>query len=102
MYKKVYTKALGFSPGDFIPSEISGKQAVDIHHIVNREHRIENLMAVTREEHMEYGDKVVHMVPLLEKHRQYLRANRVEYDEEWFDRWINEYTHRGELKKKLK
>lgn len=101
-YKTVYTKALGLTPGDYISSELSDRPAVDIHHIVNRENRIENLMAVTREEHLEYGDKVEPMAELLTIHRQFLDENRVEYDAGWFDRWINEYKHRGELKKELK
>ena len=42
-------------------SEISGLPAVDIHHIISRgrggDNSIMNLMAVTREEHIKYGDK---------------------------------------------
>ena len=48
---------------DFIPSEISGKRAVDIHHIDARgmggsdKDDITNLMALTREEHILLGDR---------------------------------------------
>lgn len=58
--------AFGYDVSDFIPSEISGKRAVDINHIDARgmggdpngdKDVIENLMAVTREEHVKYGDK---------------------------------------------
>lgn len=48
---------------DFIPCEICGARAVDIHHIENRgsggsktKDHIENLMAVCRKCHIEYGD----------------------------------------------
>ena len=48
---------------DFIPCEICGARAVDIHHIENRgsggstnKDVIENLMAVCREDHIKYGD----------------------------------------------
>lgn len=53
-----------YSPGEFIPSEISGKPADDIHHIDCRgmggsknKDSIDNLIALTREEHEKYGDK---------------------------------------------
>ena len=48
-YKKVYCDALGYDPSDntqYIQSEISGGVGVDIHHIDNREDRIENLMCL--------------------------------------------------------
>ena len=48
---------------EFIPCEVCGARAVDIHHIENRgsggaknKDRIENLMAVCRSCHLEYGD----------------------------------------------
>ncbi|MBT7929876.1 HNH endonuclease [Candidatus Peregrinibacteria bacterium] len=52
---KIYLKHFGYGEQDFIPSELSGMQAVDIHHIQygrgKRKDVIENLMALTREEH---------------------------------------------------
>ena len=47
-------KAFGYYEGDFIPSEISGQPAVDIHHIEKRgkgKDVPELLIALTREEH---------------------------------------------------
>lgn len=35
-YVKVYMDYFGYSEGDFIPSELSGLPAVDIHHIEAR------------------------------------------------------------------
>jgi hypothetical protein len=61
-HTKIYMKAFGYDVSDFIPSEISCQKAVDIHHIVSRKRGgkdvIENLMALTREEHEKFGDKV--------------------------------------------
>jgi hypothetical protein len=53
-----------YTESDFIPSEISGERAADIHHINCRamggskdKDHIMNLMALTRKEHEKYGDK---------------------------------------------
>jgi len=60
-------------------SELSGLPAVDINHIECRgmggskeKDNIENLMAMTREEHEEYGDKKQHLEYLKEMHRNYI------------------------------
>lgn len=71
----------GFTTGDFIPSEISGRPAADIHHIKSRgmggdptgkRDVIENLMALTREEHDRYGDKAQYVDWLKDVHRSYM------------------------------
>lgn len=97
-YTKVYFEAFGYDYEDdsvFVPSELTGKKAVDIHHIIGRgkcgENRIENLMALTREEHVKYGDKVSSMVVLLEIHRDFLGKHNIEYDNNWFEKWITHY-----------
>ncbi len=91
-HTKIYMKALGYSGEDFIPSEISGNRAVDIHHIeckgsggnpLGDKDRIENLMAVTREEHVEYGDKKHYMKYLFETHYIFLKSNGVKFDESY-------------------
>jgi len=54
-YKKKYLKHFGYGEQDFVPSENSGKPAHDIHHLLFKSlggtDDIENLMALTREEH---------------------------------------------------
>lgn len=90
-YKKTYCKALGLERGEYFPCEITGSPSIDFHHIVTREDRIENLMALTREEHTDKGEKKKYMVYLLETHRNYLDMNRVPYEPEWFDNWIHHY-----------
>lgn len=91
LYVALYMAKFGYGDSDFIPSEISGDRAVDIHHLENRgaggtktEDRIENLMALTRAEHIEYGDKKQHMKFLLETHRDFLENSGVKFDREWF------------------
>lgn len=54
-YVQTYMDFFGYVEQDVILSEYSGKPADDIHHIVFRSHggddSIENLIALTREEH---------------------------------------------------
>ena len=89
IHTKIYFKALGYDESDFIPSELSGKQAQDIHHIeckgmggnpLKDKDRIENLQAVTREEHIKYGDKQENMYYLYTKHYEFLVNNGVRFD----------------------
>lgn len=65
----------GYGPEDYIPCEVCGNKAVDIHHIVARgmgsgkgKDEIENLMGLCRPCHVEYGDKKQHMDFLMTKH----------------------------------
>jgi len=90
-YKQVYCDAFGFDVGDWIPCEVTGKTAIDIHHIVTREDRIENLMAVTREVHAEFGEIKSCMCELLRRHRDVLTMRKIKYDREWFRQWIKHY-----------
>ena len=60
----VYFNHFGYDISSFIPCEVCGKTAVDIHHIECRgiggskaSDNIENLMALCREDHIKYGDK---------------------------------------------
>ena len=93
-------QALGYEEGDFIPSEISGQRAVDIAHIVCRGmggnpegdlDRIENLMAQTREEHIQLGDKRHTTAEQFRKHRDFLELNGVRFDYDWMDAQIARY-----------
>ena len=63
-HTKVYLNHFGLTGDEFIPCEVCGLRAVDIHHIDCRgmggskeKDNIENLMAVCRECHVEFGDK---------------------------------------------
>jgi hypothetical protein len=64
---KLYLSFFGYDTSDFIPCEVCGKQAQDIHHIEARgmggsklADHIDNLQALCRECHIEFGDKKQH------------------------------------------
>jgi hypothetical protein len=72
-----YFNHFGYDISDFIPCEVCGKQAVDIHHIEARgiggskeADNIENLMALCREDHLKYGDK--------KQYKEYLKTIHAE------------------------
>jgi 5-methylcytosine-specific restriction endonuclease McrA len=74
---------MGYKNSDFIPCEVCGRQAVDIHHIKARgmggskdKDEIENLMAVCRSCHLEYGDKKQWVDFLTDKHKEKLNDHR--------------------------
>jgi len=54
-YKKDFIEHFGYGMQDYVPSEVSGLPAVDIHHVVFKSQggtdEIDNLIALTREEH---------------------------------------------------
>lgn len=62
-YTKIYLDHFGYDTSDFIPCELCGSEAKDIHHIQARsiakskENDITNLMALCRKCHYEFGDK---------------------------------------------
>ena len=69
----------GYGEQDFISSEISGARATDIHHIdckgiggSKEKDCIGNLMALTREEHIKYGDKKQYIDFLTTIHRNFM------------------------------
>ena len=90
-HTKIYLDSLGYDTCDFMPCEITGSRGVDIHHIVNRENRIENLMLLTRVKHIELGEIKSKMCYLLETHRDFLEVNGVKFDNNWFEEYINKY-----------
>ena len=77
-HTKLYFTYFGFDQSDFIPCEICGSQANDIHHIECRgmggtkePENIDNLQAVCRNCHIEYGDKKEYKEFLKEVHNDY-------------------------------
>ena len=78
-HTKVYLKGMGYDTTDFIPCEICQAKAVDIHHIDSRgmggsktADTIENLMALCRHCHNEYGDLKQHKEMLKATHNHHL------------------------------
>jgi len=81
-HTKVYLKEMGFSTTDWIPCEVCRATAVDIHHIESRgmggsktADTIDNLMALCRECHVEFGDKKHYKELLVATHA--MRLNRI-------------------------
>lgn len=72
----IYLNYFGYDTTDFIPCEVCGSQAVDIHHLEcrgmggskNADH-IENLQALCRKCHITYGDKKQHKDFLIITHQ---------------------------------
>jgi hypothetical protein len=91
-HTKIYINSFGYTDTDFMPCEITGCRGVDVHHILNRENRIENLMLLTREKHQELGEIKSKMVYLLRQHRYFLENNGVKFDNSWFEYQINKYS----------
>ena len=76
---KIYLDYFGYSGYEFIPCEVCGSKAVDIHHIEARgmggnksKDHINNLQALCRSCHLEYGDKKQHKEMLIEIHQSKL------------------------------
>jgi len=78
-HTKVYCSHFGYILDEFICCEVCGVRAVDLHHIFRRgmggsksADTIENIMALCRKCHIEYGDKKQHMEFLKKKHKEKL------------------------------
>ena len=84
-HTKIYFQFFGYSKDDFIPCEICGIKANDVHHIKARgmggnplgdKDDIHNLMAVCRKHHDEYGDIPEKRELLKEIHLKFMIKNR--------------------------
>ena len=75
-HTKTYLNFFGYDTSDFIPCEMCGLKAQAIHHIEARgmggsKHadNIENLMALCRQCHIDFGDKKQHKEMLKVVHK---------------------------------
>ena len=88
---------MGYDETDFIPCEICDNQAVDIHHIMARSKFKEllnhpnNLMALCREDHIEYGDQKFLIPLLLDIHKKRMESKGVDFNPDWFEFYKNMY-----------
>lgn len=80
-HTKLYYSFFGYDFSDIIISEITGQVAVDINHIEARgmggrksADNIDNLMAVTREEHLYFGDKKIFKEWLRLVHKSFIET----------------------------
>ena len=83
-YTKTYMDFFGYTISDYIPCEIEGcyKPANDIHHIQCKgmggsklRDGINNIMAICREHHLEFGDKKQHKEMLVKTHLKFMKEN---------------------------
>jgi len=81
-HTQIYMKYFGYHLSDWLPCEICGCQAVDLHHIeargmggTNKKDTIENLMALCRGHHVQFGDKKQHKEMLIEVHNNFMIQN---------------------------
>lgn len=78
-HTKLYLDHFGYGIEDFIACEVCGARAVDIHHIEARgmggtnKDSIDNIMALCRKCHIEYGDKKQHKEMLIKVHSKKLK-----------------------------
>jgi 5-methylcytosine-specific restriction endonuclease McrA len=96
-HTRVYLEHFGFDTETFIPCEVCGTKAVDIHHIHRRgmggsksADNIDNLMAVCRICHIKYGDLKKYMDFLKEVHSDYMeKMNKNNNTTKDNQRWEN-------------
>ena len=83
-HTKIYFEFFGIDMGTyFVPCEICGKKATEIHHIQCRgmggsksKDNIENLMALDRECHEKYGDKKQYLKYLQNIHKKQMKNEK--------------------------
>lgn len=82
-HTKIYLDYFGYGIDSVILCEVCGARAVDLHHIFRRgmggskeADTIENIMALCREHHIEYGDKKQYIEYLKEIHKEKLDGKR--------------------------
>ena len=78
-HTKIYMRHFGYGIDDFIPCEICGAKAVDVHHIDNKgmggsktKDYIENLIALCRKCHDRAHDETIHKDVLQARHEQFM------------------------------
>jgi len=74
-YTRIYLDGMGHDETDFIPCEMCGAEAKDIHHIDSRgmgsskgKDTLDNLMALCRTCHVAFGDKEQYKQKLMKIH----------------------------------
>lgn len=82
-HTKIYFSFFGYDQSDFIPCEVCGSRAVDIHHIEARgmggsksSDTIDNLMALCREHHIDLGDKTEYKEYLKNTHDFFIELRK--------------------------
>lgn len=97
-HTKLYLDYFGYLTTDFVKCECCGAKAVDIHHINPRgiggtkePDRIENLQALCRQHHQDYGDRKQFKNWLFRLHQIALVECGKPYDKEWLNQQIEKH-----------
>ena len=84
-HTKIYMDYFGYDTSDFIPCELCGERAVDVNHIDSRgiggskkKDFIENLMAMCRRDHEDYGSIADDKEWLKQAHKDFM-VDRMPY-----------------------
>jgi len=79
---KIYLDHFGYGEQDFVPCEICGRRATDIHHIrpkgmggSKEADNIGNLMALCRKHHNDFHEGRVHRDVYIARHEMFLEQN---------------------------
>ena len=100
IYSKTYLKALGYDTSSIIPSEISGFKAENLYHIECKcrgenpsgdKNRIENTIALTSAEHLEFSNNPKYKYFLYKTHMKFLKDNGVIFDKQYMQQRIKNY-----------
>jgi len=103
-YAKVYLEAFSLDKTDFIGCGVCEKKSTEFHHIISRGkfkgglNLLENIFPICRTCHLDYGDKTEFMVLLLQINRRRLQIATIDFDDRFFEFYINKYTAKQELK----
>ena len=74
-YEKIYLEYFGYGEQDFVPDEINGTTAADIHHLKGRGDNIENLMALSRDHHIEAHNHNLTVFDLKAIHLEFMKQH---------------------------
>ena len=76
---KIYMKYFDYGMDDFVPCEVCGKRAVDVHHITGRgngKDEINNLMGLCRKCHRRAHEGIIDKLVYQANHQMFLNNYR--------------------------
>jgi hypothetical protein len=89
-----YRQAFLLKEEEQLISEISERKAIGLFHIIGGENgvnRIENIIALTKQEQGDYLNKADYKSYLLKIHRDRLIEKEIHHNGRWFDHYISKF-----------
>ena len=75
-------------------SEINGRKAFSVYKIIPEYHnRIENIVALTKKQSIEWINKKNLIWNLFSMHRQHMKEYNVEFDNDWIEEQMAKYAY---------